>query len=117
MSSTISSSILISHEKRTACAACADAIEASYNAMPKAEKKHWWQRDSLVTAIAHLRQMAQFGNGGGILTYTKNATVLAIAAEYGIAVADVPRKADDAACLRLAAGQAMRAARLSYLRD
>lgn len=82
---------LLTTEQRAACAACANDIEAFYSALPKAEKKHWWQRDPFVGSIAQLRQMAQYGNGGAVLNYTKSEVVRAYAAQHGLRVYTSPK--------------------------
>lgn len=107
-------SILATTEQRAACAALATALEAEVRKLPRSAK--WWQRQPFTDALANARQMAEYGNGGGVLHYTANATVLALAEAHGVPVAPAPSKATDAGAARLACGLHMAAMRRPYLR-
>lgn len=87
-------SILLNAEQRATCAALATALEAELRKLPRSAK--WWQRQPLADATAHARQMAEYGNGGGVMHYTASPVVLALAEAHGVPVASAPRKASDA---------------------
>lgn len=101
-------------DQRAACAALAIALEAEVRKLPRTAK--WWQRQPFTDALANARQMAEYGNGGGVLHYTENPTVLALAEKHGVPVAPAPSKATDAGAARLACGLHMTAMRRPYLR-
>jgi hypothetical protein len=114
MNTTTNDSILLTTAQRAVCAGLATALEAEVRKLPRGAK--WWQRQPFTDALANARQMAEFGNGGGVLHYTTNATVLALAAEHGVPVAPAPRKATDEGAARLACGLHITAMRRPYLR-
>jgi hypothetical protein len=101
-------------DQRAACATLATALEAELRKLPRNAK--WWQRQPFTDAAAHARQMAEYGNGGGVLAYSSNAVVLALADAHGVPVAAAPSKATDERAALLRVGLHITEQRRPYLR-
>lgn len=74
---------IISSEKRAECAKAAEAIETIYRAIPKAQRKSWWQRGPWEEAIMDLRTMSNYGNGFGVLV-TAHDEIATVAKSHGV---------------------------------
>lgn len=76
---------LLAPEERARCTRLADALQVERAKFPKGAK--WHTTGPLDSAIKHLREMAEYGNGGGVLPYTADPVIIALAAEHEVAIA------------------------------